>query len=414
MPERSTREPARVACPGPYTGPASMTPSPHTPIDTDEDVVARPIAFADITRQSWDRLLARSRSATPFSAWTFHRAWWDAYEATAHEQYLVCERRTTAGSDPGEPIAIVPLMHRHEVEPADALTATTLRRGHPGGSPVRPDAKAVFMAASYHADYATLLADPADLEPVARAVVRSLAGPPDAAHGSRHWDVVDLRRWRRDDPGLDALEAAFRDRAVDEGWEVRREHEDVCPVVDLGNEGWDGFLARLGRKARHEIRRKVRRAEGNGDVRFTFLKVEPESVERFIALHQARWGEEGLFPETEGGARSRRFLHRLAELEAAEGPKARLQLGEVSVGGRVVFATVGFDDGETCYFYNAGMDPSARELSPGVTGTASYLRDRIAAGRRRFDFLRGDEPYKYEWGAEDEPIERLLVLRTAS
>jgi CelD/BcsL family acetyltransferase involved in cellulose biosynthesis len=46
-----------------------------------------------------------------------------------------------------------------------------------------------------------------------------------------------------------------------------------------------------------------------------------------------------------------------------------------------------------------------------VTGTAAYLRDRLEAGRRRFDFLRGDEPYKYEWGARDEPVERLLVMR---
>ena len=28
------------------------------------------------------------------------------------------------------------------------------------------------------------------------------------------------------------------------------------------------------------------------------------------------------------------------------------------------------------------------------------------------DFLRGDEPYKYEWGAVDEPIQRLLLRRT--
>jgi hypothetical protein len=27
--------------------------------------------------------------------------------------------------------------------------------------------------------------------------------------------------------------------------------------------------------------------------------------------------------------------------------------------------------------------------------------------------MRGNEPYKYEWGAVDEPIERLLVQRTA-
>ena len=37
--------------------------------------------------------------------------------------------------------------------------------------------------------------------------------------------------------------------------------------------------------------------------------------------------------------------------------------------------------------------------------------NRMAAGRRRFDFLRGNERYKYEWGAVDEPIFRLLVER---
>ena len=42
-----------------------------------------------------------------------------------------------------------------------------------------------------------------------------------------------------------------------------------------------------------------------------------------------------------------------------------------------------------------------------------YFKDRIEAGRRRFDFLRGQERYKYEWGAVDEPIYRLLVERAA-
>ncbi|MBA2489759.1 MAG: glycosyl transferase, partial [Chloroflexi bacterium] len=41
------------------------------------------------------------------------------------------------------------------------------------------------------------------------------------------------------------------------------------------------------------------------------------------------------------------------------------------------------------------------------------LRDRLQAGRQCFDFLRGDEPYKYEWGAVDQPIHRLLITRTA-
>jgi CelD/BcsL family acetyltransferase involved in cellulose biosynthesis len=45
---------------------------------------------------------------------------------------------------------------------------------------------------------------------------------------------------------------------------------------------------------------------------------------------------------------------------------------------------------------------------------AKYVERAISAGKRRLDFLRGDEPYKYEWGAHDEPIQRLLVRRTGS
>jgi CelD/BcsL family acetyltransferase involved in cellulose biosynthesis len=142
------------------------------------------------------------------------------------------------------------------------------------------------------------------------------------------------------------------------------------------------------------------------------MPLTPVNIDGFIDLHQARWGDRGLFPPTEGGARSRLFLHRLAELEAAES-QPQLQLGHLRVGGRLIFAGLGFDDGTTCFFYNAGLDPEARDLSPGVTGTAAYLRDRQAAGRRRFDFLRGNEPYKYQWGSVDEPIRRLLVTRTS-
>jgi len=60
-------------------------------------------------------------------------------------------------------------------------------------------------------------------------------------------------------------------------------------------------------------------------------------------------------------------------------------------------------------FYNAGTNPDAYDLSPGVVLIALFMRRAIEMGKRRFDFLRGDEPYKYHWGAIDEPIQRLLV-----
>ena len=384
-----------------------ITPTPVGPLDV------RRTPLAEIPRSAWDRLLAVTARPTPFSRWTVHRAWWDAYGSTAHEQYLVCIRAEAgtaslgsgAASAAEDIVAIVPLMHRHEVEPEDAASFTALRRPA-DGTAVRPDATAIFMAASYHADYATILCHPDDLAEVCAAVVSSLAS---LVRETEPWDVIDLRRLRDDDPALPALMAALSAGPAD--WSAVQEQEEVCPVVRLPDGGWEGYLASLDKKARHEIRRKLRRAEASGEVRFTQMPLEAATIDAFIQLHQKRWGEHGLFPDTEGGDRSRRFLHRLTELEGAEGDRAQLQLGQVHVGDRLIFAGVGFDDGQTCYFYNAGSDTDARELSPGVTGAAAYIRDRIEAGRTRFDFLRGNEPYKYEWGAVDEPIHRIVVSR---
>jgi CelD/BcsL family acetyltransferase involved in cellulose biosynthesis len=41
----------------------------------------------------------------------------------------------------------------------------------------------------------------------------------------------------------------------------------------------------------------------------------------------------------------------------------------------------------------------------------SLIARALANGVRRLDFLRGNESYKYTWGAVDEPIQRLLVRR---
>ena len=105
-------------------------------------------------------------------------------------------------------------MHRHEVEPDDELTKSTMRHGGPTTlTPVEPTAKAIFFGATYHADYATILAAPQSL-PVAAALVDHLAAalaarpPPDAV------DVVDLRRLRCGDPTADALAAEFGRREM--------------------------------------------------------------------------------------------------------------------------------------------------------------------------------------------------------
>ena len=131
-------------------------------------------------------------------------------------------------------------------------------------------------------------------------------------------------------------------------------------------------------------------------------------LETFITLHQKRWGADGLFPSTQGGEQSRVFFRRLFELFGADGP---LGLTLLSVGDRIIASGMHFETADTILYFNAGIDPDARELSPGVLMVHAYVARAIAEGTRRLDFLRGDEPYKYDWGAVDEPIQRLLVRR---
>ncbi len=295
-------------------------------------------------------------------------------------------------------------MHRHEVEPGDALTHTRMRHGAEVElTPVAPSATAVFFGASYHADYATILAAPDDLPAVSDAIAGYLAEP------SEHlrWDVVDLRRLRCGDPAADALASAFGAREIAEGWTLNVDREDVCPVVTLpAGADMDGYLATLAKKQRHEIRRKARRAEAVGEVRLDDALHPLDDVEAFIDLHQRKWGGDGLFPETPGGAQSRVLFRRLFELHGDDGP---LRLTFLSVGGRRIAAGVHFEMPGAYLFYNMGIDPDARDLSPGVLLISALVERALSAGVGRLDFLRGNEPYKYEWGAVDEPIQRLLV-----
>ena len=365
-------------------------------------VVAARRAFDSISAETWDALAARTPWSTPFSRHCVQRAWWDAYGATAHDQTVVVADEGNAD----EIIGIVPLMHRHELEPGDVAARTTIR--HQPGPALRPvpaSATAVFFGASYHADYATVLAAPGDLNRGCEAFAGWLA-----TQDQSHWDVVDLRRLRAGDPAADALTKALEWAAPGACWSVTREQEDVCPIVTLApGTDYEGYLATLGGKERHEIRRKVRRAEAAGEVKLEPSANPIDDLDAFVELHQKRWGAEGLFPPTEGGAASRRFFAGLFEDCA---PSSIVDLSFLTVGGRRIAAGVTFDDGEAVYYYNAGVEPDARELSPGVVMVARYVQRAIELGRTRLDFLRGDEPYKYEWGAVDSPIERLLVQRT--
>src|SRR4029078_11864739 len=114
------------------------------------------------------------------------------------------------------------------------------------------------------------------------------------------------------------------------------------------------------KKERHEVRGDVRRAEAVGEVALVDSENPLADLDAFIDLHQKRWGVDGLFPDTPGGEQSRVFIRRLFE---ALGPDDALRLAFLTVGGRRIAAGISFETADTVYYYNAGVDPAARQAS---------------------------------------------------
>ena len=115
-------------------------------------------------------------------------------------------------------------------------------------------------------------------------------------------------------PALESASCAVSTQTLN--WQTTREQEDVCPVVTVRGDTWDEYLATLDKTARHEIRRKMRRAEAIGELSIEIVPPTEDAIDDFIRLHTQRFGENGLFPDNEGGRRSLLFIRRLAELRA--------------------------------------------------------------------------------------------------
>ena len=334
------------------------------------------VSIADVSRETWDAAAARNPWATPFSGWAFQRAWWDAYGANAHEETLVL-RRADAPAD-AEPVAIVPLMHRHEVEPSDAVTHTTMRHGAdldltPGradrdGHPLR----CLVPRRLRH--------DPGGRRgPAGGRRPRSSATWPKPP-SRRPWDVVDLRRLRCGDPAADALAAAFGAREIAEGWTLDVEREDVCPVVDAADRGGHRGLPR---DARQEgaSRDPAQGPPGRGASATSASTTRPIRwpTSRRSSSSTRRSGA------TTACSPTRRAAPRAAcssgACSSSTGRTARCACRSCrsAAGGSRPGSTSNRGDGYL--YYNAGVDPDARDLSPGVVMVYALV-ERALGGRR--------------------------------
>ncbi len=199
---------------------------------------------------------------------------------------------------------------------------------------------------------------------------------------------------------LDSIPASAADPIVaglrSAGLEPSRSQHTITAIIDLPAT-FDEWLAGLGRKSRHEVRRKLRRFEAGAGT--PSLSREPDGVGLFARMHREASGAKGSFMTSA----MEQFFAGLTQHCDAVVDVLRNQRGQP------VAAAFGFEMEDTYFLYNSAYAPDAAELSPGIVLVTALVREATRAGKRRLDFLKGDERYKFDLGARPRPLYRVTA-----
>ena len=211
-------------------------------------------------------------------------------------------------------------------------------------------------------------------------------------------DLVGDKALDLDSVPLDVA-LAIGDVFAARGRDVKVVEDDLTAVVDLPA-SFDDWLADLGKKERHETRRKHRRYEDmvGPVVVEEYIRPGPR-FEEFVALHRSSAGEKGDFMTDAMAA----FF---SDLLSLDGWSIRAL---VAPDGTMAAAGFGACDEDGFYLYNSAFDAERGAASPGVVLVAALVEDCIGRGLARFDFLKGDETYKFRLGARRRPLGRVVV-----
>jgi len=212
---------------------------------------------------------------------------------------------------------------------------------------------------------------------------------------------LDLRHVRPDSTVLTALVAIAREREYD----VLSNLEEVSLELDLPST-WEEYLATLIGKQRHELRRKLRRLQKAGNIDYHFVEDSAavhDIMDTFLKLFSKSRKEKAAFMT----APMESFFRSLAGT-MAEAKLLRFSILELDT--LPVAMDMCFDYNDSVYLYNSGYDPKYNSLSVGLLSKALLIKDSIHRGRKRFDFLKGRETYKYHLGGREVPLYSCQII----
>lgn len=206
---------------------------------------------------------------------------------------------------------------------------------------------------------------------------------------------VEMRPLREGSPLLSVSPPA--------GW--RSEVEECGAAVGLAlPEGTRHLYEVLPPRLSQKLKYYQNRAQREGEVRFETVTEEKvgEWWKELLRLHEARWsrrGQSGVLADPRV-----RQVHEQALPGLFSG--GLLRMVALRFNQRLAAIFYGFGDTrpgrERVYYYLGGFDPDLERFSPGTLVIGYALEEALRAGARQFDFLRGQENYKYSWGGVDQ------------
>jgi len=257
----------------------------------------------------------------------------------------------------------------------------------------RDDDGTITFAGGELTDYQDIVAKPADVPAVAEALAEWIV--------AKRTPRVLLEFVPEESATVDVVAGVLRRAA----YAVQVDRLVTAPRLTLPD-SFETYVQGLGKKERHELRRKLRGLETGRRVSFRFAADSERTAvfDRFVALHRRSRGEKAEFMTRE----MERFFRDVADTLAARG---WLRLGALNVDGEDAAVVFAFAYEGTFALYNAAYDVALAPLSVGIACHAYAIRAAIDEGLRTYDFLRGGEPYKYDLGGTDHWLLRLEASR---
>ncbi len=211
---------------------------------------------------------------------------------------------------------------------------------------------------------------------------------------------LELKHVRPDSQAMTSLQQFTGEK----GFQFISVAEDTTVEMDLPTD-FESYLAMLSSKQRHEVRRKLRRISEAGIITYHLLHDMPrirQALDGFFSMFVESRDDKASFLTPE----MKEFFTILME---KLGEAGILRLGILELDGLQVAAIICFDYGQRRYLYNCGYKPDYTGLSVGLVSKVMTIQDSIEKGFRTFDFLKGNETYKYHLGGRDVPLSRCTI-----